>query len=47
MPDHEVEAFAECLLPAIRAFFESEEGQREFAEWKKQQVEKKEKGAGG
>ena len=36
MPEHEIEAIAECLLPAIRDFFESEEGQREFAEWKKQ-----------
>ena len=25
-----------CILPDILAFYESEEGQREFAEWKKQ-----------
>ncbi len=25
---------ARILLPKIQAFFESEEGQREFAEWK-------------
>ncbi len=40
IPLHEVEALARVLLPEIQAFFESEEGQREFAEWKaKQQAE--------
>ncbi len=34
IPPHEVEALARILLPEIQAFFESEEGQREFAEWK-------------
>ena len=33
---HKIEAIARCLLPDILAFYESEEGQREFAEWKKQ-----------
>ncbi|MCL2003980.1 MAG: hypothetical protein FWG72_08265 [Oscillospiraceae bacterium] len=28
-----LEALARCLLPAIRSYFESEEGQCEFAEW--------------
>ena len=32
-----VEALARVLLPEIQAFFESEEGQREFVEWKAQQ----------
>ena len=36
IPYHEVEALARVLLPEIQAFFKSEEGQREFAEWKKQ-----------
>ena len=36
IPLHEVEALARVLLPEIQAFFESEEGQREFAEWKTQ-----------
>lgn len=40
IPYHEVEALARVLLPEIQAFFESEEGQREFAEWKAQQIEK-------
>ena len=37
IPYHEVEALARVLLPSIQAFFESEEGQREYAEWKAQQ----------
>ena len=32
-PDSAVEALARCLYPAIRSYFESEEGQREFAKW--------------
>ena len=40
IPYHEVEALARVLLPEIQAFFESEEGQSEFSEWKaKQQAE--------
>lgn len=41
IPYHEVEALASVLLPEIQAFFESEEGQREFAEWKAQQEQDK------
>ena len=41
IPYHEVEAQARVLLPEIQAFFESEEGQREFAEWKAQQEQNK------
>lgn len=37
IPEHEIEAIARCILPDILAFYESEEGQREFAEWKRQQ----------
>jgi len=33
-PKHEIESFALCIFPAIQAYFESEEGQKEFAEWK-------------
>ena len=36
IPQHQIEAIARCLLPDILAFYESKEGQREFAEWKKQ-----------
>lgn len=42
IPQNAIETIARCLLPDIIAFFESEEGQREFAEWKRQQKEKKE-----
>ena len=34
IPQHEIENIARILLPGILAFYESEEGQREFAEWK-------------
>ncbi|MGN0746257.1 MAG: hypothetical protein ACI4ML_06255 [Aristaeellaceae bacterium] len=36
IPQHEIEKIARCILPDILAFYESEEGQREFAEWKRQ-----------
>ena len=35
IPQYQIEAIARCLMPDILAFYESEEGQREFAEWKK------------
>jgi len=35
LPEYELEAIARCIYPAIVEFFESEEGKREFAEWKK------------
>ena len=41
IPYQEGEAVARVLLPEIQAFFESEEGQREFAEWKAQQEQNK------
>ena len=37
IPRHVLESIARCLLPDIQAFYESEEGQREFEEWKKRQ----------
>ena len=36
IPQHLIEAIARCIMPDILAFYESEEGQREFAEWKAQ-----------
>lgn len=36
IPQHEIEAIARCIMPDILSFYESEEGQREFAEWKAQ-----------
>ena len=44
IPEHIRMEIARCLLPDIVAYFESEQGQREFAEWKAQQeAAKKEK----
>ena len=43
IPQHQIEAIARCILPDILAFYESEDGQREFSEWKKQrEMEKQE-----
>jgi len=33
-PDSAIESLARCLLPAIQAYFDSAQGQREFEEWK-------------
>ncbi len=41
IPEHAIETFARCVLPDIQAFFASEEGQREFAEWKAEQAKKR------
>ena len=37
IPQHVIENIARCLMPDILAFYESEEGQKEFAAWKAQQ----------
>ena len=39
IPQREIEIIAQCIFPDILAFYESEKGQREFAEWKAQQAE--------
>lgn len=39
----ELELFALALLPDIQAYFESEAGKREFAEWERQQENRQEK----
>ena len=33
IPQHVIESIARCIWPDILSFYESEEGQREFAEW--------------
>lgn len=38
IPEHELEALARCFLPDIQAFFESEEGRKEYEEWKAEQA---------
>ena len=40
IPQREIESIARCIFPDILAFYESEEGQQEFAEWKAQKAEK-------
>ena len=39
IPQHQIEAIARCILPEILAFYESEEGQKEFEEWITQRKE--------
>jgi len=39
IPQHQIEAIARCILPDILAFYESEEGQKEFEEWITQRKE--------
>ena len=36
IPEHEIEKIARCLFPDILAFYNSEEGQKEFEGWKKE-----------
>ena len=36
IPDHAIEKMARCLLPMIRTYYESTEGQAELAEWNKE-----------
>ena len=43
IPQHEIEKIARCIWPDILAFYQSEEGQREFAEWKSQQEAQQQK----
>ena len=46
IPKDKVEAIAEMILPDIIAFFQSEEGKKVFAEWKKEQEEKQKREGG-
>ena len=36
-PADAIKALARCLYPAIRSYFESDEGKAAFAEWKSRQ----------
>ena len=45
IPKYELEALARCFLPDIQAFFESEEGRREYEAWKEEQAKIKAKRA--
>ena len=44
--DAAVETFARCVWPDIVAFFENEEGHREFAHWQREQAMKAERNNG-
>ena len=37
IPQHIIESIARCILPDIIAYYETEEGQRQFHEWKAMQ----------
>lgn len=41
LPQSIIESFARFLVPEIRKFYESEQGQKEFAEWQERQSEHK------
>ena len=43
LPDHEIEAIARCIYSDILELFESEEGQKEFAEWKARKTREEKK----
>ena len=40
IPQYEIDALARCILPKIQAYFESEEGKKEFERWKLNQEKK-------
>ena len=40
IPDFEIDSLARALLPAIQAYFATEEGQREFEAWKAERQQK-------
>lgn len=38
LPQHEIDALVRHFLPQIKAFFESEEGQKEYEAWQQEQA---------
>ena len=44
IPLHIIESIARCILPDIIAYYETEEGQRQFQEWKAMQEAEKTEG---
>ena len=47
IPDHIIESIARCILPDIIAYYETEEGQRQFQEWKAMQEAEQTEGKEG
>ena len=40
IPQHEIDSLARAFIPAILNYFNSDEGQREFEEWKAQRAQR-------
>ncbi|MDR2569861.1 MAG: hypothetical protein LBD23_06135 [Oscillospiraceae bacterium] len=38
IPTEALQSLARCILPKIREYYESEDGRREFEEWKTKQA---------
>ena len=47
IPQNIIESIARCILPDIIAYYETEEGQRQFQEWKAMQEAEKMEGKNG
>ena len=47
IPQHIIESIARCILPDIIAYYETEEGQRQFQDWKAMQEAEKTEGKNG
>ena len=47
IPQHIIESIARCILPDIIAYYETQEGQRQFQEWKAMQEAEKTEGKNG
>ena len=47
IPQHIIESIARCILPDIIAYYETEEGQRQFQKWKAMQEAEKTEGKNG
>ena len=47
IPQHIIESILRCILPDIIAYYETEEGQRQFREWKAMQEAEQTEGKNG
>ena len=47
IPQHIIESIARCIRPDIIAYYETEEGQRQFQEWKAMQEAEQTEGKKG
>ena len=47
IPQHIIESIARCILPDIIAYYKTEEGQRQFQEWKAMQEAEQTEGKNG